>query len=223
MDTLPLWQTHFPQLATQADPALARLRSQARLVELPPGQAVFHAGGTCESYLLMIDGRVRVQVIGEGGREVVLYRVLPGQSCVMTTSCLLAGESYPAEGHTETQAQAFAIPRKAFEEALDTSPAFRRFVFGNLGGRLAEVILRMESVVFQPIDRRLAECILARAGSAPAIAATHQDLAAELGSAREVVSRHLKRLESQGLVRLGRAAVEIADRPRLEGLARKPV
>jgi CRP/FNR family transcriptional regulator len=190
----------------------------ARLVELPAGQPVFHAGAPCEAYLLVVEGRVRVQLVGEAGREAVLYRVGPGQSCVLTTCCVLSGEDYPAEGYAETPVQALVFGKPDFDRALDAVPAFRRFVFANLGQRLAEVIVRMEEVAFWPVERRLAAYLLARSDPRGAVAATHQVIAAELGTAREVVSRHLKRLEGLGLVRLGRATVEVADRPALEAL-----
>lgn len=161
---------------------------------------------------------MRVQITGESGREVVLYRVQPGQSCVLTTSCILAGEAYPATGVTDTEVQAFAIPKPEFDRAMDASAAFRRFVFANLGGRLAEVIERIEEVALQPLDRRLAALLLARA-EAGHVAATHQQIAAELGSAREVVSRHLKRLEGRGLVHLARSSVELVDCEGLQALA----
>ena len=147
----------------------------------------------------------------------MLYRVLPGQSCVLTTCCILSGEAYPAEGFTESTIRALAIARPAFDRALESAPAFRRVVFANLGSRIADVIIRMEEVAFRPVERRLATYLLARAGWSGALEATHQEIAVDVGTVREVVSRHLKRFESMGLVRLGRSSLELTDRP---GIAR---
>lgn len=197
----------FPSLVSGDAESRAVLEA-AQLISLPADQAVFFAGSPCASYVLLLEGSVRVQVIGEGGREALLYRVLPGQSCVLTTCCILSGEDYPAEGFTESAVLALALGKPAFDRALERAPAFRRFVFANLGARIAEVITRMEEVAFRPVERRLAAYLLAANGP---LQATHQEIAVELGTAREVVSRHLKRLEAAGLVRLGRSSLEVID------------
>jgi len=214
----PDWKGTFPTLAN-GDTQSQSILDSARLITLEGDQAVFHAGAPCESYVLILEGRVRVQVIGEGGREAVLYRVLPGQSCVLTTCCVLSGEAYPAEGFTEGQVRALAVTKSNFDRGLDSAPAFRRFVFANLGVRIAEVIARMEEVAFRPVERRLAAYLLGRASAGPLIQDTHQEIAVELGTAREVISRHLKRFESAGLVRLGRSSIQLIDRVGLARLA----
>ncbi len=210
------WQQYFPLLWQGADSWLRQVLREAHLVTLPAGQQVFYPDMHCEAYLLVIEGKVRVQLTGEAGREVVLYRVTPGQSCVLTTSCLLGAEHYPAEGVTESPVSAFVIPVSRFHEALERSPVFRQFVFANFGQRLAEVIQRMEQITQLSIEERLARVLLQLGLRDAAIQQTHQSLAAELGSAREVVSRHLKRFEDQGWVRLGRGTIELLDRPSLE-------
>jgi CRP/FNR family transcriptional regulator len=211
------WRALFPAIAG-ADPESQALLDKAHRVALEAGQAVFYAGAPCRDYMLLLEGSVRVQLIGEGGRETVLYRIRPGQSCVLTTCCVLSGEHYPAEGFTESPVTALTISKPAFDRALESAPAFRRFVFENLAGRISEVVARMEELTSRPVERRLVAFLLARAPREEALSATHQEIAAELGTAREVVSRHLKRLEEAGLVRLGRASVEIRDRTGLEGL-----
>ena len=204
------WRNIFPDLAA-GDVASRAVMDAASPLALPADQPVFRAGSPCEHYVLVLAGSIRVQVIGEGGREAVLYRIQPGQSCVLTTCCILAGDAYPAEGFTEAPVRALAIAKPAFDRALESAPAFRRFVFASLGARIAEVIVRMEDVTFRPVARRLAAYLLARADRAGALAVTHQEIAVEVGTAREVVSRHLKRFEAAGLVRLGRSSVEISD------------
>jgi CRP/FNR family transcriptional regulator len=216
------WQNLFPTLAC-GDRHTRSVLDDARLVTMPADQPVFHAGSPCENYVLLLEGSVRVQVIGESGREAVLYRVLPGQSCVLTTCCILSGDDYPAEGFTESPVRALVVTKPAFDGALESAPAFRRFVFANLGGRIADVIARMEEVAFRPVERRLAAFLLARAEQAGTIRITHQEIAVELGSAREVVSRHLKRLESSGLVELGRSTVQVLKPVELRRLADTPL
>ncbi|HYN76238.1 MAG TPA: Crp/Fnr family transcriptional regulator [Lamprocystis sp. (in: g-proteobacteria)] len=211
------WSGLFPTLAA-GDPATRALVESAQTLELLPNQPVFFAGSPCANYVLVLAGSIRVQVIGEGGREALLYRVLPGQACVLTTCCILSGEDYPAEAFTESPVSVLSVSKPVFDRALDAAPTFRGFVFANLGSRIAQVIARMEELAFRPIDRRLADFLLLRTAREPTapIAATHQEIAVELGTAREVVSRQLKRLETAGLVRLGRSTLEVLDRQGLE-------
>jgi CRP/FNR family transcriptional regulator len=216
------WRYRFPTLA-EGDAASRELLDGAHLINLPGEQAAFRAGSACQSYVLILEGAVRVQLIGEGGREALLYRVLPGQSCVLTTCCILSGEDYPAEGIAEAPVRALAISKPAFDRGVELAPAFRRFVFANLGARVAEVIARMEEVVFRPIERRLATYLLARSAGNQLIRGTHQDIAVEVGTAREVVSRHLKRFEAAGLVQIGRSTVEVKDAEKLRCLAEGPL
>lgn len=216
------WQDLFPTLAA-GDAGTRAVLDAARPVSMAADQPVFHAGAPCEHYVLLLAGSVRVQVIGENGREAVLYRVLPGQSCVLTTCCILSGDDYPAEGFTESAVRALVVTRPAFDAALEAAPAFRRFVFANLGARIADVIARMEEVAFRPVERRLAAFLLARADATGAIYTTHQEIAVELGTAREVVSRHLKRFASAGLVALGRSVVQVRRPIDLQQLANAPL
>ena len=220
--TAPEWRRCFGQLAAAAEPVLAEILDGARVVTLDAAHPVFAGGSPCESYLLVLDGAVRVQLLAANGREVTLYRVASGDSCVLTTSCLLGGDDYPADAVTETPVRALALPRADFERALDASRSFRRFVFEGLGERLSALMRRMDEVAFGDIDVRLAGVLLGHAaagsgGSPVRLSVTHQALAAELGSAREVISRHLKRFESHGWVALGRGTIEVLDR---EGLVR---
>ncbi|MGF1643310.1 MAG: Crp/Fnr family transcriptional regulator [Thiotrichales bacterium] len=206
-----LWHTHFPTLADAPDPPLAALLASARIARLTAGEFAFHRGVLCQNYLLVIAGRIKVSLTATSGREVTLYHVNPGESCVLTTTCLIGVERYPAEGLAETEVTALAIPRACFETTLDNSPRFRRFVFDNLGRRFADVLARMEQVHFGDIDSRLAAALLAIPHESGALSVTHQTLANELGTAREVVSRHLKYFESRGWVRLSRNRIELLD------------
>ncbi len=214
---LPLWEKYFPQFIQNKDPFVEQLMASAKKVEIPAGQQVFYPGSLCENYLLMLEGCIKTKLISENGREVLLYHVRSGDSCVLTTSCLLSGEHYPAEGVTEEQVTAFVIPAAVFHHSVNHSAFFRQFVFEKFAQRLSSVFSRMEEVVFGPIDQRLARALLDTHKTV--IKTTHQELAAELGTAREVVSRHLKRYEAYGWVNLSRGAVEITDVPALEKLS----
>ena len=209
------WQSCFGELAESDDPAIKNLIDSAQRVTVRAGEYVCHTGASCNSYLLALEGTVRVQLTAQSGREVTLYRVQSGGSCILTTSCLLSGEPFPAEAIAETNVTALAIEQRRFRQALDESADFRRFVFANISRGLGDVIRRMEAVTFTAIDKRLAGALLDSRKSGSVSATTHQALAVELGTAREVISRHLKRFEADGLISLGRGRIEITDPERL--------
>lgn len=192
------------------DANLARFLESGTPVKLDANQFVFRPGDSCESFLILLEGRIRVQLISEDGKEVTLYRIGPGGSCVLTTSCLFSSENYPAEAIAETAIEALAFSRDVFERTVEISSPFRRFVFDGFSQRLAKVIGRMEELAFTSIDYRLAKALidLHERGQTQV---THNALAVELGTAREVVSRHLKRMEKRGLIALARGKVTVLD------------
>lgn len=214
-----LWTTYFPQFVENSDKGLQLLMDSSSLVALPAGHQVFHPGSVCENYLLVVTGVVKVQIMSESGREVLLYYVRSGDSCVLTTSCLLSGDRYPAEGLTEGEVTAFAMSSHAFYRCMEQSAFFREFVFKNFSSRLSKLIGRMETVVFDTIDQRICKALLE--SGVKVIAKTHQELAYELGTAREVVSRHLKNFESYGWVNLKRGTVEVINLDALKRICDK--
>lgn len=185
---------------------------------LPAGTSVFHHEAPCQHYLWVANGSVRVSLITTAGNELLLYRVNPGESCMLTTTCLMSSTPYPAQGVTEKPVTAVLLPKKDFEAALMSSVEFRQEVFGQLGARLAQIISRIESVKYQDIDVRLAQTLLLHADEGDRICKTHQQLAAEIGTSREVTSRHLKSLEKRRWLVLGRGCITIYERCELEQL-----
>lgn len=210
-----------PGLAGLDHATAASLAGAARIVHLAAGQNVFAPGAPCRNYLVVIAGSVRVSTMTENGREVVLYRVGPGEACVLTTACLMAGRDYDAYGAAETDVEAYALPRDRFEALLDGVQGFRRFVFGQFGERLIGMIATVQEVAERHVDRRLAKFLLTNAPDG-GLRMTHQAIAAELGTAREVVTRLLKDFAARGMVELGRGRVAIANRQALDRL-RQPL
>ena len=139
----------------------------------------------------------------------------------MTTACLLSDEEYSAEGVAETEVQAVAIPKAAFEESIARSPGFRRLVFADYSHRISDLMHVVEEVAFERLDKRLAQRLLDLAAPDGSVPVTHQDLAFELGSAREVVGRLLKELERRGWVALARGRIELRQPDRLKELAER--
>lgn len=200
-ENLTRLQTHFPALCG----VLAELPASAyQLMQIPANTTIFDVGGACEQYLLLTEGTVSVKMLSKSGKSILLYRLKPGQSCIITTSCLLGNSHYPTFGETDTQVEALGLSQSIFNRALDQSSVFRQFVFNGLGQRLSDVMARLESVNFTSIDSRIATALLSRKDDPAGIRITHDALAEEVGTAREVVSRHLKKLESRGLIELER-------------------
>ena len=204
-------------LIPDLEPAAASRLAAARGVTLKRGQAVFQPGQTCGAFLVVRSGRVKVSTVTSSGRELLLYRVGPGETCVLTTACLLADSDYDAEGMTESDVEALAIPKPLFEELMALSPAFRRFVFSSYGVRLRDLIGLVQDVSQRQVDRRLAR-FLAECGRTP-LTLTHQEIATELGTAREVVSRLLKQFAGEGLVEIERRHILVTAPERLARIA----
>ncbi|WP_413206559.1 Crp/Fnr family transcriptional regulator [Rhodospirillum sp. A1_3_36] len=207
----------FPDLMALPERDRLELTRSLAMARLSAGKIVFTEGMTCEHFLMVTDGAVRVCKTAESGREIVLYRVERGQTCVLTTACLMNGQAYGAEGVAETAVEALVLPAGAFSRLMDGSPNFRHFVFSAYATRVSDLLMLIEEVAFGRIEARLARFLLShhREGTWEG---THQDLAKELGTAREVVSRQLKDFERRGLVTLGRGRVVLLDRVTLEGL-----
>ncbi|MGV6858202.1 MAG: Crp/Fnr family transcriptional regulator [bacterium] len=212
------WETAFPVLG-HLDDAIRRLRDHLHRVSLPPQTVVFQPGAPCANYLMVLKGTVRVTLTSSSGREIVLYHVAEGETCILTTSCLLASENYSAFGTTETDVEALLLSHSEFNRAIAASEAFRSFVFAGLGHRFSELIDRIDQVSFRSVETRLAEALIAMSHDSPIVKSTHQGLATELGTAREVVSRHLKQFELQGYIQLRRGHITLQQPDELLRLA----
>lgn len=216
MDNLD-WLQSFPALLQLETNARDILIKSARIVEAPIGTIGYREGGACGAYVMRLAGQSRVYKMSTSGREILLYRVAAGETCVITTTCLLGHSNYPASTIVEEPIRDVIIPAAAFNQLMIDSAVFRQFVMTNYGVLISDLIVLLDEVAFHSIDARLAKLLL-DAGSAT-ISRTHQLIADELGTAREVVSRQLKRFELKGWVSLGRGHVEISNRTALEKLA----
>lgn len=197
----------------------ADLVRRSRLVRLPAGSTVFAAGQEAANLLFVLSGTVRVSQTSESGREVVLYRVEAGESCIMTAACLMGDAPYLAEGIAETEVEAVAIPRAVFDDLAARSAAFRAFVFAAYAQRMLDLFQIVDEVAFGRVDIRLAQRLIALARGADELHITHQQLAAELGTAREVISRQLQDFQRRGWITQARGVISLADPAALAGLA----
>jgi len=185
---------------------------------LPKGRVLFRPGEAARGFVLVLNGRVEVYLTGPTGRDILLYAVEPGQSCVQSTLGLLGGADYTGEALTVTECELVFVPREMFLTLMDRSPGFRHFVFGAFADRMQGMMTLLERVAFQKVESRLAATLLDRAEDR-VVCATHQELAVRIGTAREVVSRRLDALARRGLVRLERGTVTLSDPAGLAELA----
>ncbi|NOH03197.1 MAG: Crp/Fnr family transcriptional regulator [Chloroflexi bacterium] len=196
----------------QADAKLKdEFKKAAFFARIPAGRDVFLEGDRVEAIALLISGVVRVYKVGETGREITLYRFGNGSSCILTANAILNQKSFPAIATVEEDAEAVMIPADVFREWIQRYDVWRGFVFDLLSQRLSTVMAIVDEIAFQRMDRRVAALLLKRAGIQNPVRITHQEIAAELGSSREVISRLLEDFASEGIVRSGRGAVEVLD------------
>lgn len=201
----------------QADASLAREFIQTAFnTRIPAGRDVFVEGDRADAIALLLSGVVRVYKIGETGREITLYRFGLGESCILTANAILSQQSFPAIATVEQEAEALMIPAASFRDWVSRYDLWREFVFDLLSQRLASVMSIVEEVAFQRMDTRVAHLLLQRAAVQQPILITHQEIAAELGSSREVISRILEDFAGRGLIRLARGTIEIVDRESLQ-------
>lgn len=213
------WIDRFKGLSTLPSVIRDPLVERSQVVRLPAGAVIFGPGKSPDSLLLLLEGSVRVHQTSDSGREIVLYRVEAGQSCVLTTACLLAHEDYTAQGEAETAVEAVTIPRTVFDDLMARSEDFRTFVFMAYSHRITDLFRVIDDVAFGRIDVRLAGRLVAMAVGRREIKVTHQQLATELGTAREVISRQMHEFQRRGWIAQSRGTVAIEDAAALSTLA----
>jgi CRP/FNR family transcriptional regulator len=207
---------HYPALqALDGSDLETALQHEAQLLQAPAGAVLFEEGKPCRGFPMVLEGCVRVARGSSGGRTLELYRVTPGEICVVSTSCLFGQVTLMAHGQTLAATELVLLSPAGFER-LVRHESFRRFVFGTFGDRLADLMALAEAVAFQRLDQRLAQALL---GHGTTLRSTHQALADELGTVREIVSRLLSRFERAGWVGLGRERIDVLDSAALRAVA----
>jgi len=203
-----------------ADPELAREFEQAaHYARIPAGRDVFAEGDQVDAIALLISGVVRVYTIGETGREITLYRFGTGESCILTANAILSRQSFPAIATVERDAEAVMITSDTFRNWVRRYDLWRDFVFDLLSKRLAGVMAIVTEVAFWRMDTRVASLLLERSRAQNPIHITHQEIAAELGSSREVISRILEELAGLNLIGTSRGTIEVLNLVALQGRA----
>jgi CRP/FNR family transcriptional regulator len=199
---------HYPALAGLAAADLDDLLANAMVIPLPIGTVVFDENQPCQGFPMLLSGSIRVIKAAPSGRELQLYRVTPGESCILTSSCLLGHTRYTARGIAEQNLEMVLLPAQSFQTLLEKHVAFRDYVFHLFSDRLTDLMQLVSAVAFQKLDQRLAALLVSKPSP---LHITHQALADELGSAREIVSRLLKGFADQGWVKMAREQIEVID------------
>jgi CRP/FNR family transcriptional regulator, anaerobic regulatory protein len=189
------------------------------VMQVPAGTPMFHEKDACSAFPIILSGRVRIARTMENGRELVLYEVEPGESCVLSTSCLLGNARYNAHAQCVTDVELASLPRAVFDRLVSEHRPFREEVFHLFGERLVRLVELVESIGFQRLDQRLAAALL---GKGQRLTTSHEQLAHTLAVSRESISRMLKQFEEHGWVKLGRGAIEILQPRELRTVATGP-
>lgn len=212
------WTERFQGTSALPRNVRDRLIQVAQVRRYEKGHQVFGPDNVPDSLLFLYEGTIRVSQTSDNGRDIVLYRVDAGESCVLTTACMLAEEAYNAEGIAETDITVVVLPKLAFDRLIAEEPAFRSFVFAAYSRRLIDLLRVVDDVAFGRIDVRLADRLLSLAGGDKEILATHQQIASELGTAREVISRVLHDFQKRGFISQTRGRIALIDKPALRAL-----
>jgi CRP/FNR family transcriptional regulator, anaerobic regulatory protein len=212
------WRNAAAMLPFLADPAAEVTQAfvaQATLMRFPAAATVFEEGDVCSAFAILTRGQVRVFKIGETGREITLYRFGRGESCILTASCILSDRQFPAIATVEEPVEALVLPHTVFQRWVDQYPPWRDYVFQLLSQRLATVLAVVDEIAFRRLDVRIAEFLLRQQPTGAALTLTHQQIAAELGTSREVVSRILADFAAGGLLQVTRGSITLLDRTAL--------
>jgi CRP/FNR family transcriptional regulator len=209
-------KAQYPALRDLPQEEFSRILAEGTLREVPAGTVMFDEAQPCMGFPFILGGSIGVSKLAENGREIQLYSVDAGDSCILTSSCLLGSVDYAAHGVTLAPTTLFILPRPTFERLLRSSDGFRRYVFGLFADRISDLMQTVEEVAFKRLDQRLAALLLRRG---PTVRATHQQLADELGSVREIISRIMRNFSVQGLVQTGREQITILDSDGLRRVA----
>lgn len=196
----------YPMLEALPPARFDEVFGALKLMHIATGTVLFDENQACSGFPLVLSGCVRVIKASANGRELQLYRVNSGESCILTSSCLLGHTSYRARGVAATETEMLALSPAGFHILMDELPAFRAYIFALFSDRMTDLMELVSAVAFQKLDQRLAALLLAKPSP---LRSTHQAIADELGSSREIVSRLLKNFEEQGWVRLGRELIEV--------------
>ncbi len=198
----------FPLFRKTSDGLVDDLLATSAVSTVPAGRQIYAEGDACSAIAFLLSGDLRVYKIGQNGREITLYEIGPGETCILNASCILSGQGYPAYASAQTDARLLLVPSDTFRRLVEQHQEMRDFVFALLSRRLSGVMELVEEIAFARMDDRLREYLVEKSENGR-LEATHQKIANDLGTSREVVSRLLKDLERRGQISLSRSVITL--------------
>ncbi len=213
------WLKNFNSLHGLNDPLWRDACTRMRFTCIPSNTVIVSEGSRLESYLLLMEGKARFQKLSKNGRQITVLRVNGGQSCALATACLLSNSPLPASAITESDIWGGVISKADFLLCLQKSPSFRRFLFSNFANQLHDVMRLIEQLAFEPLDIRIANYLLANSDEQSVVNKSHQEIADELGTVREVVTREIRTLKNHGWISVARGYITLRNRVALSSLA----
>ncbi|PCI22514.1 MAG: hypothetical protein COB62_01335 [Piscirickettsiaceae bacterium] len=206
----------LPIFATANQALLADVAAKATVKNIPKGQQIAYEGMDSEWFFVVLSGDIRVYKMSDSGKEVTLFNISDNQSCILTIFSILSQEHYPAFASTQTDIQALMIPATSFKKMVDESSSLRDYIFHSLSGRLTDILNTFDQVIFQRMDRRIAQFILNKcANPEDSLMMTHEQLSHELGTNRVVVSRILEGFVLEGSIKLSRGCITLKNKTML--------
>lgn len=200
----------LPFLSSPNERVRSKIMQFGALAELPKGALIFDEGAACTNLAIVLSGKVRVFKLSESGREISIYRIDKGESCILTISSILSDLKFPATAVVEEDLTALMLPADVFKDLVDIDEKWRNYTFRLVNQRLANVITVVEEVAFRRMDERIAEFLMSKIKDGNSeLTITHKQIADELGTHREVVSRILKDFEKDGFIQLARNKIKI--------------
>jgi CRP/FNR family transcriptional regulator len=213
------WLEAFPELCNVDDATLRQVTRVAEITEVARTTTIFREGGSAHKYFFIVEGRVRIYKTIQTGREIMLYRTVRGETCMVTTATLLSGGRYPASAIAEVETLLVQLSATDFRAIFDRSRIFRDIVCSTLRKPVQDIILLIERIALRNVDARLADWILQNDGIDSYVEISQRELAFQLGTAREVVSRRLKAFELNGWILRSRKRIQVVDRESLSTMA----
>ncbi len=203
---------HFPQFLTEKNFS-KEIFANAIYAKIPAKTFIFLEGDKCENFSLLLSGSVKVYKNGESGREITLYRIAEGESCILTASCIISKTEFPAIAVVEKDTEVILIPSAFAKDWLNRYEVWRNYIFSLITKRFSSVLETIEEVAFRRVDSRIADFLLKSISpESSEIKITHHKIASEIGTSREVVSRILKDFELENLLELKRGSIQVKDK-----------
>ncbi len=209
----------FPVLKSLPEQDRCQLFTNGQVVLLPEGQMLMQQNQQCQFIPLVLSGSLRIFKLSPNGREMTLYRIGAGDTCLVSIACQIRGEDFPALAQAEEQVKLLMLPVALYHDVMDSSIAWKDFLISSIYGHMTGIMDTLEAVAFDRMDYRLVHWLLDKVGhQAGTVHATHEAIAVELGTAREVISRLLGELKAKGVVTLGREKIEIKNVEQLQNV-----